>query len=121
MHVASLDNCKRLYELSGWICHTPGEYWWHDDGQKAHPCNVLTGWPEEPLGKYIWPLYNSGYLFAKIPQRIYLKKHYKKPFYWAKWDDRLKEIYVEADTPEDALCKLSIKLFESGILKKGEV
>ena len=117
MNTANLENCKRLYELSGW-----------EDG-KLFPVDG---------GNY--PTYSAGYLLRHLPETLDLEKTTVKDLFVAKFPngyladyryrdphqqnrgggwwhryDKAKE--VEADTPEDALCLLAIKLFETGVLK----
>lgn len=130
MNIASLDNCKRLYELSGWET----EDWYDLD---------LDGVPEEYLATtedkiddndYI-PAYTAGYLLRKLPKfgkyttgdgniernRTRLTLTVADSGTWVATMDSKSEAHgwvdpQYADTPEDALCLLAIKLFEEGIL-----
>lgn len=108
MNVASLDNCKRLYELSGW-----------DTGQSW---NIILGLKPKT---YV-PGYHAGYLLRKLTEvktgltvyhvhstmcyeAFYAGKFFEYGTNTQHWD-------TQSDTPEDALCLLAIKLFEEGIL-----
>ena len=107
MTTASLELCKELYELSGWvdteICHH--EY---EDG------NTL------PITHN--PAYDLGYLLRKLPSGVFLAKG-KRYRIWNDdtnnytWAGSEKLDPIDADTPEDAACKLAIELFKEGVLK----
>lgn len=113
-NTASLENCKRLHELSGWgaerqhyIIH---EY--TDHTKRSEPTGV--------------PAYDAGYLLRKLPTNSaeaennaqfrmtveYTPRGWKAFYHFGK-----PMMHEYADTPEDALCLLAIKLFEEGILK----
>lgn len=103
MNVASLSLCKELYELSGW------------DSLEYHPNAVGT-----PI---TCPAYDLGYLLRKLPRGCYIAQTRKG---WTASSGNAREIFgkqspitLNADTPEDAACKLVIELFKQGILKKG--
>jgi hypothetical protein len=130
MNVASLELCKELYELSGWIQY----FDWHydEDGQlkKYVEGSVFTGIPAYPL----------GYLLRKLPKTLDLGKpkvrdlhivaggdcwvadyKYRMPSQQQEWMHMYdKAKLTEATTPEDAVAKLCIELFKQGILTKGE-
>ena len=104
-NTASLENSKRLYELSKWHTGSVTEEEWSD------------------------PQYTAGYLLRKLPSSTSVNK--SSVGYSARhrtFDEnvnvpRLKtampaRFEVKADTPEDALALLAIKLFEEGILTK---
>lgn len=100
MTVASLEFCKELYELSGWVT----DEWRSGTG-------TTTG---------AYPAYNLGYLLRKLPDssevfrfdyNAYEATHYPNPG---------GDSSARADTPEDAACKLAIELFKQGILRRGE-
>lgn len=118
MHTASLENCKRLYELSGW-----------DDMRDRH------GWIKDGAPIAEIPRYSAGYLLRKLPKYREVERgdymlHLAPVYMENRWqafyhlDSRNPE-YIKidkvtktvADTPEDALCLLAIKLFEEGVLK----
>lgn len=128
-NVASLENSKRLYELSGW------------DGTRFVRC-VWSGGTVQLLymdsedhrdmsrsvaQEYI-PAYDCGYLLRKLPHNdeysfpeIHLDETKEKQIWFAGYEDTGREEYgyklsAFADTPEDTLCLLAIKLFEQGIL-----
>lgn len=119
MNVASLENCKRLYELSGW-----------DDTDFAYDAeDQLTGYVSAILmstTKYT-PAYHAGYLLRKLQpltiQRGRLFVTYDPGN--SKWKagfaatyDRWHDEKGLADTPENALALLAIKLFEENILER---
>lgn len=106
--VASLELCKELYELSGWI----------DPSQN--------GYSHVPGAPY----YSLGYLLRKLAvvQMItlrYVHSGYRlsldSPEWYDKWicflPDTRQGDYIVADTPEDAVCKLAIELWKQGIFK----
>lgn len=107
MNVASLENCKRLYELSGWVDHLEA----NDDGL-------------EPI-----PEYSLGYLLRKLPLRV--KDEYQGNLFgvrmkqtngsgWIMWYGEIgkdTEMYfTTANTPEDAACRLLINLIEEKVI-----
>lgn len=99
MNVANLSLCKELYELSGWM---PAE------------C--------EFYGSV--PLYTLGYLLRKLNDSLNhnidtLTLVTLGSFGWEVQHKALSTPTVcEADTPEDAACKLAIELFKQGLLKR---
>lgn len=104
-NVASLELSKKLYELSGW-----GDY------------------GNDPIEKWLdytddWsvPAYDCGYLLRKLPKfcRVWLRD--ESPLWIATHGAGGSEHGTTAymDTPEDALCKLAIKLFEERVLNDG--
>lgn len=120
MHVASLENCQKLWKLSGW------EYY----QAKYRKNGFLVTWGYMKLMKGEAPAYSAGYLLRKLPK--YLDDDYPKARRALNdFDDGWEASYVRqdefhppetlhgctADTPEDALCRLAIKLFEEGVLR----
>ena len=138
MSTASLENSKRLYELSGW--HDNGDRWYFTatDGKvigTATP-RILKG-DKDYKGGYRTdiPAYDAGYLLRKLQEALphkKIEKHHKitRGVFWreGRWctqrerygvgadRDEWKVYVYHADTPEDALCLLAIKLFEEGVL-----
>lgn len=122
-NVASLENCKRLYELSGW----GGEDRWfltnisdpeHVIGT-ATPRIFKSDKDHENGYRTETPAYSAGYLLRKLPEEAYdtelglaIFRTEGRP----KWEAGYDNEFVNADTPEDALCLLAIKLFEEGVL-----
>jgi hypothetical protein len=118
--VASLELSKRLYELSGW-----------DDTRLVH--QELNGrrWVvEDEVALYpSYPAYELGYLIRKLPA-VFLK--YYSLTITKRVDDTYSccyadaesyiankgQMFTEADTAENTLGLLAIKLFEEGVLKK---
>lgn len=96
MEVASLSNCKRLFELSEWI---PSE------------TSVL-----ETSDGVIPPAYSAGYLLRKLPDYCPLQRRTNGT--WFIYPNEINPKEITADTPEDALALLAIKLFEEGVLTK---
>jgi hypothetical protein len=126
MNVASLELCKELYELSGWI---KADDW----GFRKYSAKGIAMNYGSRLGKYEIPAYDLGYLLRKLPKTVpnddnggsyYFDLHfvpYKDSGDWtACYDNAVGVTYkydAFADTPEDAACKLAIELFKQEILK----
>ena len=123
MNVASLDLCKELYELSGWI-DAPWAYQlevgkrgleavevvdnshWGGISRHLFEKDTITG--REPA--YL-PAYDLGYLLRKLPEGCSIHKK-ENGYRWS-----MNHITDECtDTPEDAACKLAIELFKQGVL-----
>lgn len=120
MYVANLENCKRLYELSGWM-ETSYSYSY-----------MYTTWKLSQLfsnvhSKKRIPAYDAGYLLRKLSSlvgkkygRLYLEfaqnPNQSKQWYCSFVNEDMRFPVGEADTPEDALALLCIKLIEEGIL-----
>lgn len=137
MHVASLELCRELYELTGWGDNgywREDILWWYENslpGQK--PDWRVQGLSEAAkIGVIRFPAYDLGYLLRKLPRS--LPNHHTSAYLIVKceepegsekqsWScsygliDDAKH-YNYASTPEDAVCKLAIELFRQGILKK---
>jgi hypothetical protein len=113
MNVASLELCKELYELSGWE-QIGKEYPGTEDGV---------------------PYYTLGYLLRKLPKPDFLDQDmmfdkfdgenvdylflgYGTGMNWTcqyQEEERpIDGLMGEADTPEDAACRLAIHLFDQG-------
>jgi hypothetical protein len=111
MNVASLDNCKRLWEVSEW---DGTQNVWLPDGKggwELEADNI------EQNGELAFiPAYDLGYLLRKL--HIFIDWHMSR-------DDRGYVIHIAgddwiADTPEDAVAELAIALFKRGIYQKVE-
>ena len=137
MNVASKELCQELYELSGWS--DLEQYWEHYPvsgetrlGQSSFG-NVLP----KMIPEHIVPAYDLGYLLWKLPEWIEPEKNsphlltvqpnpigrgwnalYRLSVATPTSDRRHAEEIHEADTPENAACKLAIELFKQGILKR---
>lgn len=118
MNTASLDLCKRLYELSGWGGTV---YGWHDTtlGQGKLPNYVaMSGYLAKEISAY-----DLGFLVRKLPTGyqlvISLTIIDKRVYYFEDYrtEERATESY---DNPEDAVASLCIKLFETGVLKENQ-
>lgn len=132
MYVASLELSKQLYEVSGWA---ETEFWHYNTG--ATGWKVDTGHAPLPKGYYdnvekFVPAYDLGYLLRKLPKQLpdpdtgyesedYLAIQCFSNSYSAWYVDATGEPVPDftenADTPEDALAKLAIRLFKQGVLK----
>lgn len=119
MNVASLELCKELYELSGWdytgLCYAENKQGWFLESG-----NVFDNYGAEKQWGCV-AAYDLGYLMRKLPK------------YYAVWRNtetwkvnyvtealRL-ESDIDADTPEDAVCRLAIELFKQGVLHSDNV
>lgn len=110
---ATLDNSKKLYELTGW-----------------EGTGVMGTLPQDigtsPKGR----IYDSDYLLEKLPAKI---NHDKEDYFLVLWPSGFAEpelwfaAYTDAyyvdmpflantETPADALCLLAIKLKEEGVM-----
>lgn len=126
MNVASLERCKELYELSGWL-DTRDQLVKYS--LKDMP--ILLPMPKGEIdvavlaGAVEWtlPAYDLGYLLRKLPAESNVMnigdKWFRATHYLG--GSGFKHIYKTADTPEDAACKLAIELFKQGILTKETV
>lgn len=143
MHTTSLEISKRLFEVSGW--KNTNKSWFRSDmlltGTNGE--YKLQGYVKDAdLVKEFSqiPAYDSGYLLRKLPIRISGGKW--SFMMWKQWhngrqcnwytvsyvhinsslanspDEAQHKVHTcEADTPEDALALLAIKLFEEEVLK----
>jgi hypothetical protein len=121
VNTASLELCKELYGLSGWGRgmgdRTAWEYTQYEEG---------SNWRVTPWGYGICyashVAYDLGYLLRELPRDFILH-----PIAGAQWEIQYapgmsnREKIYQADTPEDAACKLAIELFKQGVLKKEKV
>lgn len=105
MNTASLELCKELYELSGWE-NTAYAYHRHA-GELLRNAN----------NKGDTPAYTLGYMLRKLPTRCYVGFDIGEGVVQASFFDGDEQQFFEADTPEDAACKLAIELIKQGVLK----
>lgn len=116
-NVASLDNCRELYELSGWEdC-----YWWYNSLKGENP---IVATRRLSTKKLVWatiPAYDAGYLLRKLPERtddirdtVLLGRATDNKG----WSAVYRDFCGLGTTPENALAKLCILLFKSGVLTK---
>ncbi len=116
MNTASVDLCKKLYQLSGWVEAT----YEHELLNGEHYTTTLPAreMKHSTQNTYI-PAYDLGYLLRMLPKDFSLQ-----PIIGASWHieyssrSHRSNIIKQADTPEDAACKLAIELFTRGILKR---
>lgn len=121
MNVASLELCKELFELSGWR-NASDQYIQMNDPDA--PIELRSGYDNlSELGNYsfseISPAYDLGYLLRKLPYLTLTNDYERGTWYCGEygWYDDIGWIErVEADTPEDAACKLAIELFKQKLL-----
>lgn len=116
IHVARVDLCKELYELSGW-----------NETSFVHEClpdgTYHTTLYRELIQIYTrnhyYSAYDLCYLLRRLPKRWVLQ-----PITGAMWmieyqpGTSNQEIIKQDEIPEDAVCKLAIELFKRGILEK---
>lgn len=134
MNVASLELSKELYKLSGWV---GTEYhYFHDKRKYQHSDKPVSDGHKLNIGNHVYqpvfssdeydsaPAYDAGYLLRKLPvDRIYTMLrdviHHGDGAKTNRYTFR--ELsgteHLWADTAEDALCKLAIELWKSGVLK----
>lgn len=110
MNTASLELCKELFEISGWN----EDLEWHINRK-----------PPAAEFSRIAPAYELGYLLRKLTSDLHGKLDNIQVDYncvdwraYFKMDFGKDEMFTNADTPENALCKLAIELFKQGILKR---
>lgn len=127
MHVASLELCKELHELSGWrdteLIYARNGYY--------EPIVTKANHPE--LG-HDWALecaaYDLGYLMQKLPKTVKhpatgdehtlgLSWHLDRG-QWVADYERSMIPHAYANTPEDAVTKVCIELIKAGLLKQQE-
>lgn len=128
--VVSLDLSRELYELSGW--DGTEKYWVPEaitnDGPIDHGQIMITdNWfpMSMPKGSEIGiPAYPLGYLLRKLPGHIQAESKtlwltiYNSNYWWAGYNNAPFERHQNnADTPEDCVAKLCIKLIKQGVLK----
>src|SRR5260221_9447676 len=124
MNVARLELCKKLYTLSGWK-ETDNFYQFIEYSDLSTGYYLTNPTVAAPLHANAYPAYDLGYLLRRLPPLGYkddgrmadswltLELAGGKWFCGHKgWGDG-----AEANTPEDAACKLAIALFQQGILK----
>lgn len=117
MNVASLELCKRLYELSGWS--NPDNFWVYDvdytvfDADEWRVFNRAVGLAGH---KDHIPAYDLGFLMRMLDGFNVTLRYSNQWRLWSCWADN--NLFAEQQTPEDAACTLLIELFNEGILKK---
>jgi hypothetical protein len=106
MNVASLENCKRLYELSGWETE-----------------NISLGHDDDKGSKYPRIRYDCGYLLRRLQSiGVCVQPNDNNEWLCHGQQDKFADprAYIttgrKSNTPEDALCLLAQRLFEEGIL-----
>lgn len=118
MHVANLELCKELYDLSGW---DKSLLYWQIGIRKLGTSNIRDYKTKMLDTTKTIPGYNLGYLLRELPVRTVI--YHSADDYVAKYsalvEKNLPIKYEErANNPEDAICKLAIKLFKQKILIK---
>lgn len=138
MNVANLELCKELYELSGWD-DMPGKtsFEWYK------PLDEIQDWVLKPKQHFsshqarelhdeacLCPAYDLGYLLRKLAVKdgwthgrfdlsnCLMPHESANEYYWSATYNSFDNGFPvgEAETPEDAACKLAIELFKQGIL-----
>ncbi len=102
MQVADSELCRKLFVLSGWS----------DPDKNPEVSEYAYTERGEPI-----PRYDLGYLLRKLPEATYLNKPYEGNLWSCGYN---MEFIGEADTPENAVCKLAIELWKQGILRGKE-
>lgn len=119
MNVASKELCEKLFKLSRW---DNTYFWWNRDEQRVPGKQMVV-----QSGKIFpsdFPAYDAGYLLRKLPYKVdlrQLRNGWSASFSnnsYRRFGDERRDAYGKADIPEDALCELSIQLFEQEILTK---
>lgn len=119
MKTASIENCKKLYELTGWT----GQTWWHvykwDDnnyrtGEKTIETSDNIEYHDAHNHK-ICPAYDLEYLLEMSPKRtnditetLLLGRNTDN----TGWSVVYHDLVIIDKTPVDAVCGLLIKLCE---------
>lgn len=110
MNTASLELSRKLYELSGWF---DTDFVVDPTSRATSITTAITNTEDAP-----WlPAYDLGYLVRKIQSNgVMVRAHAG-----SQWVVMVNPDYiVYADTPEDAVAMLCIKLFEMGVLKENQ-
>lgn len=123
--VASLDLCKELYELSEWEA-TDNSYMKYslNENPSLVPIPFNDTGAKLLSGSEEWhiPAYSLGYLLRKLEQGWVGKT--KSGLFYATYKFKpgsgTSSIRQAGKSPEDALCRLFIELFKSGVLTKGK-
>lgn len=122
MNTASLENCKKLYELSGW----DDTYWIWSYSRVGEEVSLHVRDTDLELSDYqeAYPAYDAGYLLRKLQPvtkdhgRLFVTTRDKGDWTagFSGTYDRWHDDKGFGDIPEDAVCLLAIKLFEEGNL-----
>lgn len=124
MNVASPELSKKLYELSRWddtptTAYTLCEGFYMVEGKEVFYCNT-EDYEYQRIHKRaydVWPAYDAGYLLRKLPACSSMYVDTEGEYFIANCNLSEEQQFVdEADTPEDALAMLAIKLHEEGVL-----
>lgn len=109
MIVAKASLCKQLYNLTGWGKNQktePTELWAVDDAGKD--LGLLSSGFKMVNFKELIPAYDLGFLMTKIVKDRNVRLRYDDGKFIATAPPCFR---FEAKTPEDAVCKLAIKMF----------
>jgi hypothetical protein len=108
VNVASLELSKELYAASGW---NDTSYAWGTDG--LFPLTVVgAGFQKGDVA----PAYDLGYLLRKLPYCDLIC--FSDGKYTAIWEGDDTDLKGRSNSsPENAVARLCIKLFESGVLQ----
>lgn len=108
--VASKALCAELYKLTGWTFEDDTDIW-------SYPHYT------DKRDNFVAPKYSCGYLLRKFNglTRVNVARN-SFGRWFAKTENNAtgRQWEAQADTPEDALCKLAILLVKQGIVPKGE-
>jgi hypothetical protein len=122
MNVASVEVCKELHALAGWESTS---FFWQDDyyPDGSHLWNLYDD--IELRRSSVVPAYDLGFLMRMLPGH-YVQK-LGNGSYIAKWTDyaptqEQRDLGTNhlsghsKSSPENALCRLAIELFQHGVL-----
>lgn len=115
MHVTRVDLCKQLYDLSGW----GNASWWHEcctDG--AYHTTISLRDERYTQNVYI-PAYDLSYLLRRLP-KVWVMGPIPGAMWMITYNPGLpqREIIIQDESLEDAVCRLAIALFQRGILER---
>lgn len=112
MNVATLELCKELYELSGWL-EADAWYWVNPDNDQDFTTSRLRH------GKLLnIPAYDLGYLTrVMLPFTLMCRADRTFDAYWIS-EEEIRARGSSESSPENAVVRLAIELFEQGVLKK---
>lgn len=117
MSVANLELCRELYELSGWKT----ELSWMKFGKHLGNFADDDRWTLTDGQHGDFAAYDLGYLLRKLDTHspeLYKVASATWRCKGRNYTDISEDVYhKDADTPEDAACKLAIELFKQGVLK----
>lgn len=117
--VADVNECRALYEVSGWEYANEAHGAWMP-GPPGHPYELRGGAWFGAYGKR-YPAYDTAFLLRMLPAHTLLKQG--NGDYLATWQDHTPggETITghSRHQPENAMARLAINLFKAGVLLRG--